>query len=121
MANRQLQGWSADPFRLHEERYFSGGRPTKLVRDGKVESYEDPPSHTYDEPDDGPSPAAAPRPRVGVTAPYARAQAVPNRSRALLIVAAASIVTATIAGLAVLVKQESHSIPNPQPTTSISR
>jgi hypothetical protein len=64
MANRQLQGWSADPFRLHEERYFSSGRPTKLVRDGKVESYEDPPADEV--PDDeaeaegyGPVPAAA--------------------------------------------------------------
>jgi hypothetical protein len=46
MPNRQLQGWSADPFHLHEERYFSSGRPTKLVRDGKVESYEDPPTDT---------------------------------------------------------------------------
>jgi hypothetical protein len=40
----KLQGWSADPFELHEVRYFSAGRPTKLVRDGDVESYDDPPS-----------------------------------------------------------------------------
>jgi len=38
-----LQGWSADPFGAHEVRYFSAGRPTKLVRDGRVESYDDPP------------------------------------------------------------------------------
>jgi hypothetical protein len=43
MENRGLQGWIADPFRLHEERYFSAGRPTKLVRDGGVDSYDEPP------------------------------------------------------------------------------
>src|SRR5262249_5186780 len=44
MANRTMQGWFEDPFRLHEARYFSAGRPTKLVRDGNVESYDEPPS-----------------------------------------------------------------------------
>ena len=38
-----LQGWAEDPFRLHEQRYFSAGRPTKLVRDDGVESYDEPP------------------------------------------------------------------------------
>lgn len=37
------QGWYEDPFRLHEARYFSAGQPTKLVRDGYVESYDEPP------------------------------------------------------------------------------
>ena len=37
------QGWYLDPFRLHDDRWFSGGRPTNLVRDAGVESYEDPP------------------------------------------------------------------------------
>jgi hypothetical protein len=37
------QGWYEDPFRLHEARYFSAGRPTKLVRDGDVEGYDEPP------------------------------------------------------------------------------
>jgi hypothetical protein len=36
-------GWQSDPFGLHEQRYFSLGRPTKLVRDGTVESYDEPP------------------------------------------------------------------------------
>jgi len=44
MANGELQGWSDDPFNLHEARYFSAGRPTKLVRDGSVETYDEPPS-----------------------------------------------------------------------------
>jgi hypothetical protein len=39
----KLQGWQADPFGLHEKRYFSDGQPTKLVRDGAVESYDEPP------------------------------------------------------------------------------
>ena len=148
MADRQLQGWCADPFRLHEERYFSSGRPTKLVRDGKVESYEDPPSDTYEVPHDEPA-APAPRtdppggyapngravngyaggapPRVGaprqyapgVTGQYARgpgfAPPARRRSPAFLIVAAVAIVAATIAGMLVLVKQESpstHAAPN---------
>jgi hypothetical protein len=41
---RLLQGWHADPFGLHEQRYFSVGRPTKLVRDGWVEAYDEPPA-----------------------------------------------------------------------------
>src|SRR5579863_2813516 len=41
-----MQGWSDDPFRLHEVRYFSGGRPTNLVRDSNQESYDEPPSST---------------------------------------------------------------------------
>jgi hypothetical protein len=36
-------GWSRDPFGLHEFRYFSLGQPTKLVRDGSVEAYDEPP------------------------------------------------------------------------------
>ncbi len=38
-----LHGWQSDPFNLHEQRYFSQGKPTKLVRDGGVESYDVPP------------------------------------------------------------------------------
>ena len=47
-ANRTLQGWAPDPFGLHESRYFSDGRPTKLVMDGGVESYDEPSSDTCD-------------------------------------------------------------------------
>jgi hypothetical protein len=39
----QAQGWYRDPYKVHEDRYFSGGRPTKLVRDGGAESYDPPP------------------------------------------------------------------------------
>ena len=34
------EGWCTDPFELHEARWISAGTPTKLVRDGAVESYE---------------------------------------------------------------------------------
>jgi len=44
------EGWYTDPFGRHEARWMSDGTPTKLVRDGDVESYDDPPdeepSHT---------------------------------------------------------------------------
>ena len=37
------RGWYRDPFGRHEDRYFSMGAPTKLVRDAGVESYDPPP------------------------------------------------------------------------------
>ncbi len=41
------QGWYRDPYHLHEDRYFSAGKPTKLVRDGGRESHDDPPDQPY--------------------------------------------------------------------------
>jgi hypothetical protein len=37
------EGWYRDPFGVHDDRWFSGGEPTKLVRDRGVESYNEPP------------------------------------------------------------------------------
>jgi hypothetical protein len=37
------EGWFTDPFGRHEARWLSNGTPTKLVRDGDDESYDDPP------------------------------------------------------------------------------
>jgi len=37
------EGWAPDPFAAHEARYFVDGRPTRLVRDGTVESFDEPP------------------------------------------------------------------------------
>jgi hypothetical protein len=37
------EGWYQDPFGVHEHRWMSQGRPTKLVRDGGTESYDLPP------------------------------------------------------------------------------
>jgi hypothetical protein len=39
----KAQGWYRDPYLVHEDRYFSAGQPTKLVRDGRVENYDPPP------------------------------------------------------------------------------
>ncbi len=47
MGGGELQGWYRDPFGLHEKRYISAGRPTKLVRDGQVDSYDEPPSTAH--------------------------------------------------------------------------
>jgi hypothetical protein len=38
-----VEGWYQDPFGVHEHRWMSQGRPTKLVRDGGTESYDAPP------------------------------------------------------------------------------
>ena len=40
----KAQGWYRDPYLVHEDRYFSAGEPTKLVRDGGLEDYDPPPS-----------------------------------------------------------------------------
>jgi hypothetical protein len=37
-------GWFRDPYQLHEDRYFSEGSPTKLVRDAGHESFDPPPN-----------------------------------------------------------------------------
>ena len=43
MADERAEGWFTDPFGRHEARWMSDGSPTKLIRDGDEESYEDPP------------------------------------------------------------------------------
>jgi hypothetical protein len=49
----KAQGWYHDPYGVHEGRYFSDGRPTKLVRDCGIESYDPPPPRPPDvEPDE---------------------------------------------------------------------
>jgi hypothetical protein len=42
----RAQGWYRDPFGIHEDRYFSAGTPTKLVRDRGQESYDAPPERS---------------------------------------------------------------------------
>jgi len=36
----EREGWFEDPSTRHEWRWFSQGRPTDLVRDGKQESHD---------------------------------------------------------------------------------
>jgi hypothetical protein len=43
MEQTEEEGWYTDPYGLHEARWMSMGKPTKLVRDGQLESYDDPP------------------------------------------------------------------------------
>jgi hypothetical protein len=38
------EGWYRDPYLVHEDRWFSAGQPTQLVRDGGVEAYDPPPA-----------------------------------------------------------------------------
>lgn len=44
MGTNRAEGWYRDPFAIHEDRWMSQGQPTKLVRDGGTESYDDPPT-----------------------------------------------------------------------------
>jgi hypothetical protein len=41
--HEEEEGWFTDPFGRHEARWLSFGKPTKLVRDGAVEAYDEPP------------------------------------------------------------------------------
>ena len=44
------EGWYIDPFGQHEQRWFSDGRPTSLVRDGRTEGHAEPPADSYSGP-----------------------------------------------------------------------
>jgi hypothetical protein len=37
------EGWYEDPYAVHEDRWYSDGTPTALVRDGDVEAQDPPP------------------------------------------------------------------------------
>jgi hypothetical protein len=39
------EGWYRDPYGLHQDRWFSAGTPTSLVRDGGTEGHDDPPGY----------------------------------------------------------------------------
>ena len=43
MGTLAAEGWYQDPFGIHEHRWMSRGKPTKLVRDGGSESFDPPP------------------------------------------------------------------------------
>lgn len=43
-------GWYNDPYRHHELRWISGGRATRLVRDGDVTSHDVPPAEPFEGP-----------------------------------------------------------------------
>lgn len=62
----EFEGWAADPTGAHDARYYLDGRPTPLVRDGDVETF-----------DVLPAPPPAP-PRTGAPASAAAAPAAPS-------------------------------------------
>jgi hypothetical protein len=39
------EGWYRDPYGIHEDRWFSAGTPTSLVRDHGAEGHDDPPGY----------------------------------------------------------------------------
>jgi hypothetical protein len=39
------EGWYRDPYGIHQDRWFSAGTPTSLVRDQGVEGHDDPPGY----------------------------------------------------------------------------
>jgi hypothetical protein len=41
------QGWYEDPYRIRQDRWFSGGQPSSLVRDAGIESKDPPPATVY--------------------------------------------------------------------------
>ena len=43
MAAPTAEGWYKDPYRIHDDRWFSDGMATSLVRDGEIESRDPPP------------------------------------------------------------------------------
>jgi hypothetical protein len=38
MDDQSIEGWYLDPYGIHEQRWMSGGRPTRLVRDAGTEA-----------------------------------------------------------------------------------
>jgi hypothetical protein len=56
------EGWYQDPYRVHEDRWYSDGTATALVRDGAVEAQDPPP------PGDGPAGPLVPSEAHGVPA-----------------------------------------------------
>jgi hypothetical protein len=40
----KAEGWFEDPYRIHEDRWYSDGTPTALVRDAGAEAKDPPPS-----------------------------------------------------------------------------
>jgi hypothetical protein len=39
------EGWYRDPYGIHQDRWFSAGTPTSLVRDQGAEGHDDPPGY----------------------------------------------------------------------------
>jgi hypothetical protein len=46
----RAEGWFRDPYHLHEDRWFSDGTPTSLVRDNGTTCRDEPPPQEPSEP-----------------------------------------------------------------------
>jgi hypothetical protein len=128
MADRQLQGWCADPFGLHQARYFSAGRATKLVRDGGVESFDEPPSEGYRAPEAvtaaaghyAPPPAVASGPADGPADGPAEELARNRRTRVLASLGAVGVIGVTVVAALILVRESPATTPAPARGTSLT-
>jgi len=49
-SDETAEGWYEDPYRLHQHRWISDGRPSSLVRDSGVESKDAPPDEAFEGP-----------------------------------------------------------------------
>src|SRR5215467_12992103 len=110
VADTVRQGWHKDPFGLHEARYFSAGSPTKLVRDGSVEGYDEPPPGDYEWAD-----TAADASEPGVRAAAAHTPdlpaAYPRRSRAGMLSAVVMVTAAAVAAGVLIASGTAHNTP----------
>lgn len=50
LGSKLREGWCTDPFARHEARWLSNGTPTRLVRDGGVTAYDEPPNEPFVQP-----------------------------------------------------------------------
>lgn len=126
-----LDGWHADPSGRHEERLFSRGEPTALVRDGGVGSYDEelgPAPATPAPPAPKPSPLVllSPSPlRAPPPAPDVNAASPRNRKVWLALAVAACVAgAAAIASAVALAGAKSPASAPPTtsktPTTSVA-
>lgn len=76
-----LDGWHPDPFGTHEERLFEQGRPTSLVRDGGVGSYDElPPERPPDPQPAPPAPSSETQVPASAAGPPVSRPSLANRS-----------------------------------------
>lgn len=146
MTDSELEGWYRDPFGLHDLRFYHAGRPTRLVRDGAHEFYEEPARRAASQPrqpDSGPNwggwspagPGGGGGPGAYETGPggpveyrlshersHRRGDGGPRRSAKKRIVAPAVVAVAVAVALIALVGLRGNgSNPSLTPTAFVSR
>jgi hypothetical protein len=81
-----LQDWQVDPWERYEQRYFSRGVPTRLVRNGHAEAHDEPVGPLPEPP---PPPPPAPPPDPAVIPIILEPSPIRSRWRLLYVVVAA--------------------------------